>query len=325
MKQTNKIIFWSLFLGTAIAIFFFFIVNTISFEKKNFVIGIVNPNTGLRKITEGFISGMAEYGYIEGENVTYIKSYNPDEMDSALKYMVDKKVDLIFTVTTPATKKAQKATRGTNIPVVFGAVFDPVESGLVKSLHHPGGNITGIQVRGSTQKALEWLLAIVPDIKHIFVPVAFDTKAAYQSLADLKQGARKLDIKLTISEVYTLEELQGSLSHLPDDVDAIFILNSIFIVSNIRTIVDKAIELELPIGSGTGQYKNGVTITYGQKHFYSGRKASRLAHKILQGIAASDLPVEITDFFLGINLRTAEASNIEIPDDILQLADFIVR
>jgi ABC-type uncharacterized transport system substrate-binding protein len=91
----------------------------------------------------------------------------------------------------------------------------PIESGVVKSLRDHGGNITGIKIRGSTPKALERLLQIDPNIKHIYIPIAFDTKAAEQSIKDVKEFISGKNITLTISEVNTAEELRASLSSIP--------------------------------------------------------------------------------------------------------------
>ena len=154
-------------------------------HKKNYLIGIVNPNQGSREMNRGFKEGLAQNGYIEGENTTFITSTSSFELDQAIQDMIARNVDLIFAVTTPAAQKAKEATQGKNIPVVF-AIQDPVASGLVKSLANPEGNLTGIQIRGSVPKALEWMLNVSPGIKNIFVPIKFDTKAARQSLEDLR-------------------------------------------------------------------------------------------------------------------------------------------
>jgi len=294
-------------------------------KEKEYKIGLINANPGFNKITEGFIAGLNDFGYIEGESVTYLRHDRSSDSESAARNMAAEKADLIFTVTTPSTKKAINAVKDRGLPVVFGAVFDPVDSGIVKSISVPGGNATGIQVSGSTVKALDWLLKISPGIKHIFAPVSFDTKAADLSLSDLKRGADKLKIKLTVAETASAEMLQDALSSMPVDIDALFVLNSLLIVSNLQMIVKKAIELQLPVGSGTGQYINGVTISYGQNHFFSGRQASRIAHKILQGASPGEIPVEMSDYFLGINLKTARASGLLIPEDVLQQADSIIR
>ncbi len=293
-------------------------------SEKSLVVGLVNPNKGTWNILDGFVEGMVGQGYVEGKNITYIRAKSKETLEADIKAIVEKKPDLIFTVTTPATKMARRATGNTGIPVVF-SLHDPVAAGLVESLTHPGGLLTGIQVRGSTPKALEHMLSASPDMKHVFVPVSFDTKAADQSLEDLKAAAGKLDIKVTVAEVSTPEQLMQRLSTMPVDADAIFLVHSIMVSSNVKGIVQKAIELKLPLGAGLGLHDKGVTITYAPEHFHIGGQASRLAVKILRGNRPMDLPVEISEFFLGLNLKTAESSGVEIPQEILELADFIVR
>ncbi|MDH4316973.1 MAG: ABC transporter substrate-binding protein [Desulfobulbaceae bacterium] len=274
--------------------------------------------------TLGFINGMEESGYRENDNIIYIKHETSDGIDDALAQMIDSKVDLIFTVTTPVTKKAKAATSTTKIPVVF-ALHDPVGSGVIKSLVHPASNLTGVQLRGSTAKSLEWLLAVDPKIKNIYVPVKFDTKAARQSLEDLQKVAGQVGVRLTVKEVKTEEELQGALAGMGKDVDAIFILHSILIFSNVDKIVEASIVAGVPVASGSNLYESGVTVTFGSHSEYSGKQVSRLAVRLLQGASAENIPTEVSEFFLGVNLKTAKQAGIQIPNEVLLQADFIVR
>jgi len=288
------------------------------------VVGIINPNRGMVGTTLGFINGMEESGYRENDNIIYIKHETSDGIDDALAQMIDSKVDLIFTVTTPVTKKAKAATSTTKIPVVF-ALHDPVGSGVIKSLVHPASNLTGVQLRGSTAKSLEWLLAVDPKIKNIYVPVKFDTKAARQSLEDLQKVAGQVGVRLTVKEVKTEEELQGALAGMGKDVDAIFILHSILIFSNVDKIVEASIVAGVPVASGSNLYESGVTVTFGSHSEYSGKQVSRLAVRLLQGASAENIPTEVSEFFLGVNLKTAKQAGIQIPNEVLLQADFIVR
>jgi hypothetical protein len=108
-------------------------------------------------------------------------------------------------------------------------------------------------------------------------------------------------------------------------VDAIFIVSSIFIVSNVKTVVETSIRRKLPTAGGVGLYDRGVIISYSQDGGRSGAQAARLVHKILEGIPASSLPIEQADFYLGINLETTDAIDLKIPGDVLRAADFIAR
>lgn len=292
---------------------------------KKYTVGIINPNSNLDPLVTGFKEGMTAYGYVEGENIEYIDVNNAADIDSAFKNFKNINTDLVLTVTTPPTKKAVNALKGTGIPVVFGTSFDPVRGGIVRSLTNQEGNVTGIKVGGNMSKVLEWLLAVSPDIKRVFVPVKFDTSAAKLSLEDLGKAADKLNIDLVISEVETLADLQNALTSMPEDINAVIIVHSIFVVTQFDTILTEAMKRNIPTGSGPRLSARGAIISYGQRQIHSGKRISRLVHKVLQGAPASSIPVELADFFLGINLKTAREIGIEVPRDILDQADFIVR
>lgn len=270
---------------------------------------------------------MPKFGYVEGKNISYIKCESRDlkVIETTLKEMVEKKVDLIFTMTTPAAKMAKEATKGTNIPVVF-VLYNAIATGVVDNLVNHGGNITGVQLGGSTSKALEWLQAVAPGVRNIFIPVCFDTGAARQSLDDLKKSAAHAGIRLTVSEVRTVEELRNSLSAMPTDTGAVFILHSWMVGSNLAAIIEYAKPRKIPIVSaGHLSFDGGVVLSYGPLDNDTGQQAARLAHDILRGTPPRDLPVETSVFSLGINLKTARTVGVKIPDDVLLQADHIIR
>ena len=324
MKNNKK---YSSLILTGIAMVSTVLLFNFACKGKTYVIGFVNPNPGEKEGAQGFINNMPKHGYVEGKNVTYIKCETQDKkvIDAAIKDMVAKKADLIFAMTTPAAQMAKKHTAGTNIPVVF-VMYDAVTSDVAKSLITPGGNLTGIQLRGSTEKSLGWLLAIAPRAKNIFVPIAFDTGAAKQSMEDLKEAVAKLGLNLTISEVATVEELNASLSSMPKDTDAIFMLHTWLVGSHLDAVIDKAVERKIPvISAGHVTYDDGLVMSYGPIDDSSGKQAARLADNILRGTPPRELPVETASFILGFNLKTAKAIGLEIPNDVLQQADFIIR
>jgi len=321
---SRSLILFTALITITLSFSFLFSCQQPEIRKKEYLIGIINPNKGTQDLNKGFVRELQESGFVEGENTKFLRHNNNFEIDETINDMVARHVDLIFTVTTPATRKAKKATQGENIPVVF-VMQDPVSSGIIKTLAYPGDNLTGIQIRGSVPKTLEWMLAVSPDIKHLFVPVKYDTKAASQSLEDLQKTAASLGVRLFLVEINNQSELDNSLASLPDDIDSIFILHSIFISSNIDKLVQTAIDKKLLIGTAAARSDRGVTISYGFVAERTGRQAGRLASHILKGAKPADIPAEIADFFLGVNLLTADASNIKIPADILQQADIIIR
>lgn len=311
-------------LGIVLSVFLPFSLSCSLPEQEGFVVGVVNPNKGNKDITSGFIKGLETSGYEEGKNLTIIRHESLDGIEAAVAEMVAKEADLIFSVTTPATKVVMKTTAANKIPVVF-AMFDPVNSGIVDNFARPQGNLTGIQIRGSTPKALEWLLKLAPAAKKIYVPVKYDTMAARQDLADLRRATDRLGIELLVAESNSKEELSASLEKIPADVDAVFLPHSIFISSNAEMITAAVVNNRLPIGSGANLYIRGATITYALDWQRTGIQASRLGRMILQGREIRDLPCEIARFFMGINLKSARDSGIEVPNDILIQADFVIR
>jgi ABC-type uncharacterized transport system substrate-binding protein len=293
-------------------------------KKKDYLIGIINPNKGTQDINKGFIQKLKENGFTEGKNTTFLRYDNNFEMDEVIHDMAARNADLIFTVTTPATRKAKKATLENKIPVIY-VMQDPVGSKVLPSLAQHDFNLTGVQIRGSVPKALEWMLAVSPGLKHLFVPVKYDTKAAKQSLEDLEKTANSLGIKITLVEVNDQSELDTALAAIAEDVDGIFILCSIFIHSNIKKLVQAAIDNKLLIGSGAAQSDLGVTISYGMIAEKTGAQAGRLANLVLKGQDPAEIPSEIAEYYIGVNLKTAEETGVEIPVDILQQADIISR
>ena len=298
-----------------------------SSEPKVFTIGVVNLSAGAEAALDGFKGGMDDLGYVEGENATYLYDgpvSGADALEQAARELVGRDVDLVFSLTTPATIEVKRAVEGTDIPVVFVAVWDPVSAGLVDSQIRPGGNLTGIRGGGQMPKTLDWLQQVAPGIRRCFVPYNPQEPASVLALADLGKAAESLGVELLAPEVRTSEELGERLSDLPAGTDAIVVLPGAFFLRYIAQFERIAIERKLPMASGPVPGGKAL-ITYGPDVGMMGAQASRLAAKILEGAAPADLPVETPKFFLGINLRTAAAIGINIPDDILQQANEIVR
>ncbi|MBI5556153.1 MAG: ABC transporter substrate-binding protein [Deltaproteobacteria bacterium] len=295
-----------------------------SFHNRNYLVGIVNPNKGSAEIVRGFMEGLSSFGFQEGDNVIYTKCEQEDQIEAALHDMVARKMSLIFTATTPATQKTMKAIAGGNIPAVF-AIHDPVESGIIKSLSEPGGDLTGVQICGSVPKTLEWLLALVPGIKRVYVPICFDTKAASQSLASLRQAARSLGVTILEGEVRSEEELDAALASMPEDADAVILLHSMLISTHADKIAQAALLRKLPTAAAIEKCSEGVLVSYCPDLYRIGRQASRLAAQVLRGASPADVPSETAEFFLGINLNTADKLGLKIANDILLQADEIIR
>jgi putative ABC transport system substrate-binding protein len=298
-------------------------------QKKMYTIGVVNLSTSFESILDGFKSGMEAEGFKEGENVTYLydgPAANPDALVPILENFKNKKVDLILAFGTTATQKAKQALEGTNIPVIFGPVTDPVGSGIVTNLLTPGGNITGIRTGNPASKRLEWLTAVVPGVQHIYVFNNPKDDSSVQGLAALTKTASVLNVELQIRDASTAEEVDAGLSAIPEDTDAIFILASAFLEAQLSKFVDTTDENKLPLSApATANVRAGALTSFGQDNVPLGEQASRLAVQIFRGVKPADLPIETAELFTSINLKTAETLGLNIPNGIIRQADVVVR
>ena len=295
----------------------------------SFTIGLVtnNPN-GLRNV-EGFVEGMAQLGYIEGTNINYNYAGEPrsgDELDRVLEDFVEAGVDLVFTAGTPTGVAAQRITKGTNIPIVFGVIADPLAAGVMEDLSHPGGNITGVKLGIDQERRLELLMEIAPAIDRVMVPYNPDDSAASSAVAQILGVAGKLGAELVLVETHTDADLTELLENMPDAIDAVFLVPDSTVNARLSDILERAEQLSLPTsGPSTAQVEEGALMTYGFVHEQAGAQAARIADRVLRGADPGDLPVEDTESFLGVNLVTADLIGLEVTDATLQQAEIIVR
>lgn len=296
--------------------------------QKTYTIGVINLAPPLDAALDGFKAGMAERGYIESENVTYIyegATGSVDALDATAQRLVERDVDLILSITTPATQAAQRATAETDIPVVFVPVTDPVAAGLVQSLRRPGGNITGIMTGGTEGARLQWQLKIAPNVEKVYIPYNPDGSST-SSLAATEAAAEQLNVELVTQVATNPDEVAAAIEAIPEDADAIFILNDGFIETQIDKFIEAALERDIPISASSLLHVSaGVLFAYGHRHEVNGQAAAGLAAQILEGVEPADLPVETAETFLSINLKSAEAIGLDIPDSILRQADTVIR
>jgi putative ABC transport system substrate-binding protein len=295
-------------------------------EVETYTIGVVNYVPVLDPVLEGFKAKMAELDYVEGENLTYI--YNGvisevDAIDREIESLLEQDVDLIYTLGTPPTQRAKQAVEGTDVPVVFAPVLNPVEEGVVEDIRQPGGNVTGVQSGDYTLKALESLLEIVPAVTQVYVPYHPEDPVSVTSIASLSEVPSTLEVELLLDEVSTLEEMIAAVEALPENA-AIFLVTVPSLDAYLSDLIETATEHGIAVGS-VGYIEKGVLVVFSTELFAMGEQAARLADQVLHGTDPSDLPVETAEGFLTINLPAAEAAGIEISDAILQRAHTVIH
>jgi putative ABC transport system substrate-binding protein len=242
-------------------------------------------------------------------------------LDLGIEGLLTQKVDLLFTIGNPATRRAWQAGAGTDIPLVFA----PVEAGVVESIHRPGGNMTGVQSGDAIPKALEWLVTIGPPTTQVYVPYNPEDDVSVTAVASLRDTAATLGVELAEDEVRTPAEAVATIETLPAHVEAIFIVPAPSLDSGIGDIIRVATERGVAVGSNDPQHvEAGALVAYGSNFWAIGEQTARLADQLLRGTAPADLPVETADYFLTINLQTAEALGLDVPDDMLRQADAVI-
>lgn len=300
-------------------------------QQKQSTVGLIIPHPIVTQIFDEYIKHMAKMGYAEGENITYIKKGPPETQLDILKMpqeLVEANVDLIVVISTQVGLLVQSATQ--DIPIVFIAGSKPVEAGLVESLDKPGGNLTGIMIPGPEARRMQLLLEMDPRIKKLYVPHDPTDIQALNSFTEIATAAEDYGIELVERQVRNDAELQQALSEIPEDIDGIFLAEDILVNGAIDAWSALALERKLPLSApGVTDNPENYNITplmgYGLFVPDLAEKAARLSDQILQGAKPGDLPVETAEYYLMVNLDTAEAIGIEIPDPVLDQAQIIVR
>ena len=279
-----------------------------------------------------FRQTLRSLGYVEGQNIVIECRDAPGKVDRLPDLAVDLvnlKVDALVAEATPATLAAKRAT--STIPIVMFFVADPVKSGLVTSLAHPGGNVTGasgIPALETLSKALELLKEVAPKVPR--VAILTDRTNPGQVVIDdsADAAARALRMQLLRINVRSAADLQAAFKAILDQrAQALFVYPLPAEPAEIRRIADFALAKHLPAVTLLPEYAQlGLLISYGVGGADQYRRAAAYLDKILNGAKPADLPVEQpSSLHMVVNLRTAKALGITIPESILLRADEVIR
>ncbi|MFA5082571.1 MAG: ABC transporter substrate-binding protein, partial [Hydrogenophilaceae bacterium] len=277
----------------------------------------------------GFKAGMAEAGYREGENISYLDSGpvgSIERLDAVILAHLGRMPDLFLVSSTPATQAVRRLTEGKGIPVVFAPVNDPVAAGIVADLKHPGGQITGVRLPTGDDLRLQWLRDIAPKARRVFVPYTAEDRSAQATLAQIARVAPELGLTLLPQAVRGEAGVKAALAALADDVDAIFLPRDSSVESHNDLFVAYAMAHRIALcAPSLTQVEAGALFSYGFVHQDIGRQAAHLASQIFKGVKPGDLPVEMAESVLSLNLATARRIGIDIPDPILLQAERVIR
>lgn len=297
-------------------------------QPDMFTIGMINDVSIREPALDGLKAGMAELGYIEGKNIKYIYSGvtgNREELiDAEIKNLVSQGIDMLLPLGNTVAFRAKQLLEGTDIPIIVVAVGSPVQAGLVESLSHPGGNLTGLQIFDTTYKGLEWLKLILPQARKVFLPYDASDEYSVTFLENLKKNVSETGIEIILGPVHSADEAVAIIESLPEDIDAIYRTAAPLIDPENSKLSEAAARRGLPLVSSIS-LDDGVLLTCATSIFEMGKQSARLVSQIRNGHKPADLPVETAEIMLTVNLKTAEKIGLTIPDIVLLQATKIIR
>ena len=288
-------------------------------------VGVIQYAThpSLDNCYEGFVQGLAEGGYVEGDNLTIDFQNAMGDMansDMQAKTMVSNGEDMLVGIATPSAMSAYAATKDEGKPVVFVAVSDAVAAGIVKSNEEPGTNCTGVSDVLNLEEQVKMIRAFQPEAKKIGIIYTTSEPNSVSHLEKIKPIAEKYGFEIVAEGISSAAEVATAASSLiAKDVDCINNFTDNNVVDNLPMVLHATNEAGIPVfGSEVEQVKNGCVASMGLEYFELGKQTGAMAAKILKGEAkASEMEYEtITDYSIYINSKALEALSIEIPQDV---------
>jgi putative ABC transport system substrate-binding protein len=285
------------------------------------------------RLANAFRKGLNEAGWVDGQNVTV--EYNWlngrfDRVSSVIADIVRRRVAVIATPGTIYGAQAAKAAT-TTIPIVFGVGDDPVKQGLVASLARPGGNVTGYNflLAEVGTKRLELLHGLVPKaVRFAMLVNPENVPIAARTLREVPEAARAIGLQMQIHNASTKDEIEAAFDTLVRDrIEALFVAPDPFFISQRDQFATLTARYRIPAAYSTrDDVEAGGLMSYGADNQEMYRQVGIYTGQILKGAKPADLPVlQSTKFEFLINLKTAKALGIKVPNSILLLADEVIE
>jgi putative ABC transport system substrate-binding protein len=278
------------------------------------------------------VARLVQDGHVEGPRIELIwRNLEPGEADSQAAAFVAEHVDVIVAFEDKSIAAAQSATALMEhpIPVVFLHPSDPVRDGLVESLSHPGGNLTGVfGARDPVVRQLELYQQIMPGLRRLLTLVDPTDKATPVLLTEAKDAAQRLGLELDIAEASTATDLERAFHSLtPGEVDGAFLLSPSLRLNFSKRTIELAAEANLPVQAHRKEWvEQGALFSLGVDVGPVGDAGARFVDSILRGTPPADLPVEeVPKIQFAINLARARELGIVVPEDVITRADVVYR
>jgi len=294
-------------------------------------VGFLVPGTpeSHGKWVAAFAQRLSELGWIEGRTLTIEYRWAEGRNERMAEYateFVGLKVDVIVT-SAGGANAAKQAT--SVIPIIFAAYGDPVAAGLIASLARPGGNVTGLTIQPTdlTGKRLDLLREIVPGFRRLSIMGNVANTGFGKEQAELQAAASNSGIETTVLEIRRAEDIAPAFDAIKDRTDALYVFSEPLLNANRVKINTLALGARIPTIFAFREFVDaGGLMSYGANFADLFRRAADFVDKILRGTKPADLPVQQpTKFDLIINLTTAKALGLKIPESFLVLADEVIE
>ncbi len=303
-----------------------FTVGCESAMKYKIGISQIVTHPALDAAREGIIDGLAEKGYVEGDNLEI--DYQNSEGDMSLvasiaQKFVSDKLDAIVAIATPNAQAAISAAEGTDIPVIFSAITDPVGSDMVVDWeNHPNENVTGVSDMIVVQDDVELITQIVPNVKKIGTLYNAGEANSLFLTTKLIEACDALGIEVVEQTVSTSADVLAATQALVGQVDAIWVGTDNTVVSGLDALIGVCEEEGIPLFPADNEsIERGGIAAYGFDYYDIGYQTGEMVAKILDGTSAADIPVEKGKVIsLTINTAAAERYGVTIPQDLIDAA-----
>jgi putative ABC transport system substrate-binding protein len=276
-----------------------------------------------------FVERLTTFGWIEGRTIAIEYRWSegrPERVAEIAAEFVRLKVDVIVTAGS-AVPAAMQAT--SVIPIVFAVASDPVGAGMVASLSRPGGNVTGLSIQAPdlAGKRLGLLREVLPGLHRVAILANAGYPAAVREMGEVEAAARTLGLEVDRFEIRTGEDIAPALEASKSGADALYVCTDSLVSANRLRIGTLVLAARLPTMADERTYVEvGSLMSYGPNNADLFRRAAEFVDKILRGAKPADIPVEQpTKFELVINLTTAKALALTIPESFLLRADEVIE
>ena len=296
---------------------------------KKIGISQIVSHPALDAAREGIIKALADKGYTDGENIEI--DYQNSEGDMSLvetisaKFVGDK-VDVIITIATPNTLSAIAAAKGTDIPVVFSAITDPVGSGMVESWEsHPNDNVTGVSDMIAVADDVDLIAQIVPGVKTIGTLYNDGEANSVFLVRKLKEACQPLGIEVVERPVSTSADVLAAAQSLVGQVDVIWVGTDNTVISGLEALIGVCEEESIPLfPSDNESIERGGIACYGFDYYDVGYQTGEMVVKILEGANAAETLVEKGKVVsLSVNTAAAERMGATIPQELIDAAGIV--